>query len=347
VHGKPSIAVGPDASVYVSGHSKSNDGDAILLKFSEAGTLLWEREWGGALQESGSAVAVDARDGSVYIGGRTTSFGPSSAGLFVVKFDLSGNLLWQKVWDDASGEAVTVAPDGSVYAAATALRPGGIAEFDVVALKLTPGGALQWARRYEAGEVSDARGGMAAAPDSSSIAIAGAIQAPAGGGVVDIAALLITIDAGGNLVFDREWGGKAGEEGSGVAIASNGLIHLSGTSTSFGAGDQDAFVVNVQANGKTGSAATWGGPAFETGGGVAVTANGTVVLGATTTAPPPYTLQSAPKKVSNPHGSLNAVPGVLMDVMGVVANPAFGASTPNGATSYSGNFEAALVRFVP
>jgi hypothetical protein len=125
VHGKPSIAVGPDASVYVSGHSKSNDGDAILLKFSEAGTLLWEREWGGALQESGSAVAVDARDGSVYIGGRTTSFGPSSAGLFVVKFDLSGNPLWQKVWDDASGEAVTVAPDGSVYAAATALRPEG------------------------------------------------------------------------------------------------------------------------------------------------------------------------------------------------------------------------------
>jgi hypothetical protein len=125
-----------------------------------------------------------------------------------VKFDASGTLLWQKVWDNASGDAVTVAPDGSVYAAATAPRPGGLAEFDVVTLKITSGGGLEWARAYQAGLVVDARGGMAAAPDSGSIAIAGAIQARAGGGVVDLAALLLKIDADGNLVFEREYGGK-------------------------------------------------------------------------------------------------------------------------------------------
>ncbi len=297
-------------------------------------------------KESGGAVAV-ALDGSVYIGGRTTSFGPSPAGLFVVKFNAGGTLQWQKVWDNVSGEAVTVAPDGSVYAAATAPRPGGLAEFDVVALKITSGGVLQWARAYQAGQVVDARGGMAAAPDSGSIAIAGAIQAPAGGGVVDLAALLLKIDASGNLVFDREWGGKGGEDASGVAIAPSGLIYMSGTSTSFGGGSQDAFVVSVLPNGKAGSAATWGGPGFETGGGVAVTTNGTVVLGATTTVQPPYAILSAPRKVSNPHGLLSVAPGVLTDAGGVVANPAAGAAAATGATIYSGNFEAALVRFIP
>jgi hypothetical protein len=345
VHGKTSVATGSDGSVYVTGHSKSNDGDAVLLKFSAAGALIWEREWGGSQQESGSAVA-SAVDGSVYVAGRTTSFGPSSAGLFVVKFDADGTLLWQKIWDNASGDAVTVAPDGSVYAAATAPRPDTIAEFDVVALKITPGGSLEWARAYQAGVVVDARGGMAAAPDSSSIAIAGAIQAPEGGGVVGIAALLIKIDASGNLVFDREWGGKGGEEASGVSVDQNGQVYMAGTSTSFGGGFQDAFVVSVQANGKAGSAATWGGPGFETGGGVRVTSGGTVVLGATTTVPPPYALLSAPKKVSNPHGSLVAADGALNDATGVVADPAAGATTTNGSTTFSGNFEAALVRFI-
>ena len=121
---------------------------------------------------------------------------------------------------------------------------------------------------------------------------------------------------------------------------------MPGTSISFGGGSQDASVVSVQGNGKAGSAATWGGPGFETGGGVGVTSGGTVVLGATSTVPPPYALLSAPRKVSDPHGSLGAAAGALDDATGVVANPAAGATTSNGATIYSGNCEAALVRFI-
>jgi hypothetical protein len=193
--------------------------------------------------------------------------------------------------------------------------------------------------------VVDARGGMAAAPESASIAIAGAIQARAGGGVADLAALLLKIDADGNLIFEREFGGKGGEDASGVAIAQDGVVYMSGTSTSFGAGFQDAFVVAVQPNGKAGSAATWGGAAFETGGGVSVTSDGTVVLGATTTAPPPYVVSSAPRKVSSPHGSFGAADGVLIDASGIVTNPGAGATPTNGSSTFGGNFESALLRF--
>jgi len=343
-HNKTAIAVANDGSVYVTGHSKSNDGDTVLLKFSAAGVLLWEREWGGSQQENVGAVATSAVDGSVYIGGRTTSFGPSGTSLFVVKFDANGALLWQKIWDNASGDAVTVAPDGSVYAAATAPRPDSLGDFDVVSLKLTAGGTLQWARVYEAGFVVDARGGMAAAPDNGSIAIAGAIQARAGGGIVDIAALLLKIDAAGNLVFAREWGGKGGEDASGVAIGNDGVVYMSGTSTSFGAGFQDAFVVGIPPNGKSGSAATWGGAGFETGGGIAITSAGTIALGATTTAAPPYALMSAPRKIATPRGSFGVADGALDDATGVAVNPARGATAPNGTTTFGGNFEAALVR---
>ena len=78
-----------------------------------------------------------------------------------------------------------------------------------------------------------------------------------------------------------------------------------------------------------------------------MTASGTVVLGAQTTVPPPYTLQSAPRKVAGPHGTLSAAAGALIDITGVVTITTAGTTTTNGQTTYQGNFEVALVRFIP
>jgi hypothetical protein len=149
----------------------NNGGDALLLKFDAAGTLLWERTWGGSESDSANAVAT-AADGSVYITGRETSFG---AGLFVVKFDGEGNLLWQKITNAAGGDAIAVGADGSVYAAGSIIRDNNLANFDILVVKLTSAGAEVWRRTYSAGEVVDARGRMAAAPDGS-IVLAGAIR---------------------------------------------------------------------------------------------------------------------------------------------------------------------------
>jgi uncharacterized delta-60 repeat protein len=340
--GRPDVAVSSDGSVYVTGVSVNNGNDAVLLKFGADGTLQWERTWGGTSSDESLAVAT-AADGSVYIAGTATSFGPSSAGLFVVKFDAAGNLMWQRVSDGAAGNAVAVGSDGSVYAAGTTPRPDQIGNFDILVLKITSDGSLVWQRTYTAGEVVDPRGRMTTAPDGS-IVLAGAIQA-AKAGFVDIAALIVSLSPDGSLLFDRQFAGRNGETAEGVAVApDDGTIYVAGTTTSFGAGFQDAFVLHLQPTGKKLlDAVTWGGTGFETGADVAVS-GGSVSLAATTTAPPPYSLLDAAAKLSAARGTLSPSTGVLDVVAGVVANPAFGAATPNGSTTYAGNFEAALVR---
>jgi uncharacterized delta-60 repeat protein len=338
--GRPDVAVSADGSVYVTGVTAENGGDAVLLKFETNGNLLWERAWGGPESDQGFAVAT-APDGAIYIAGTATSFGPSSAGLFVVKFDSAGNLVWQRISDGAAGNAVAVAPDGSVYAAGTTPR-NDLGNFDMVVLKITAAGDLAWQRTYSAGEVVDPRGRMAAGPDGS-IVIAGAIQA-ARQQFVDIAALIVKLTSDGALVFDKQFAGRVSETGDGVAVAADNTIYVAGTTTSFGAGDQDAFVIHLQSTGKKIlDALTWGGTGFETGAGVAVN-GGTLMLAATTTTAPPYSLLAASAKLSAPRGTLAIVNGVLADVAGVVANPAAGALEPDGSTTFSGNFEAALVR---
>jgi uncharacterized delta-60 repeat protein len=339
--GRPDVAVSGDGSVYVTGVTAENGGDAVLLKFDANGTLLWERAWGGTASDQGFAVAT-ASDGAIYIAGTATSFGPSSAGLFVVKFDSAGNLVWQRISDGAAGNAVAVASDGSVYAAGTTPRADQIGNFDIVVLKITAAGSLLWQRTYSAGEVVDPRGRMAAGPDGS-ILIAGAIQA-AKAGLVDLAALIVKLTSDGALVFDKQFDGRSTETGDGVAIAPDNAIYVAGTTTTFGAGNQDAFVLHLQPTGKKLlDAFTWGGTGFETGAGVAVS-GGTLMLAATTTTAPPYSLLAASARLSAPRGTLAVVEGALLDVAGVVSDPAAGAITPDGSTTFSGNFEAALVR---
>jgi len=341
-----SVAVAADGSVYLAGTTADNGVDAALVKFDSNGNLLWERTWGGVEADGANAVATHT-DGSVYIVGRTTSFPAGSAGLFVVKFAASGTVVWQKVWDGAaSGEGAAVASDGSVYAGGSIIRaPENFAEFDILALKLASGGTLTWARRYSAGEVVDVRGGMAAASDGS-VYLAGAIQA-AGGGIVGIAALIVKLDPNGNLLFDKRCCTKGGDTGEGVTVGPDGSVHVAGTTTVLGAGNQDSFVIRLQPTGKkvTG-AATWGtSTGFETGGGVAVATDGTIMLGATTTQPPPYSLLDATVKVSSARGAVSVTANGLADVTGTVANPARGTSVPAGSTTFIGNFESALVRF--
>src|SRR4029077_19402594 len=93
--GRPDVAVSADGSVYVTGVTADNQNDAVLLKFDASGTLMWERAWGGAASDQGMAVAT-ALDGSVYRACKAQSCG-SSTGLFVVKFDAAGNLVWQRI----------------------------------------------------------------------------------------------------------------------------------------------------------------------------------------------------------------------------------------------------------
>ena len=333
-----------DDSIYVTGLTTTNGNDAVLLKFNALGTLVWQRTWGGLDGEDTNAVAAIA-DGSVYIAGHTNSFGASGAGLFVVKFDAAGTMIWQKVWDGSAGiAALAVAPDGSVYAAGTTGRAGQIGLFDLVALKISPAGVLLWQRAYTAGDVADPRGGMTVVPDGS-IYIAGALQAPKMG-FVDITALVVRISAAGALLFDGQWAGRNSEVAAGVAAAADGSVYFAGTSTSSGAGGQDAFVVHLLPNGKVAGAATWGGTGFDEGAGVAVAGDGTVRLAALAQAPP-YSLLGATKKLSNVKGTLAAAAAAFGDGFGTVADPGETVTTPAGSTTFAGNVDAALVRLAP
>jgi uncharacterized delta-60 repeat protein len=336
-------AVAPDGSVYVTGSTFVGGNGAVLLKFGSDGTLAWQRTWGG--NASGEGVAV-AADGSVYVTGATRGFGAGELDIFIIKLSAEGTLIWFKTWGSAGtieqGQGIAVGPDGNVYVAGVAPRPDDPfqSQFDAVVLKIDPAGNLIWQRAFPGGDVTDARGGIDVAPDGS-VYVGGGFQGPVGGGFANDA-LLLKVTSDGSLVWARRWDGGFAE---GVAVASDGRIVFVG-GTSLGQGDDDAFVLRLEPNGKTADASTWGGLGLDGGRGVGVAPDGTVSLGAVAEQPP-YTLAGAPGHTAKAKVSVSTPTLALVDAAGTVADPGGVVEIPNGTTTYGGQFEAALVRIAP
>jgi uncharacterized delta-60 repeat protein len=336
------LAVAPDGSVYVTGTTTGVGGDLLLLRFSPDGTLIWQLAWSGSGFEGGQDVAVGA-DGSVYVVGSTTTFGTGND-LVVVKFAPDGGLVWQQTWGPARGDGIAVGPDGNLYIVGTVPRPGGIGEADVVLLSADPAGTLGWQRAYSAGEIVDARGGVAVGADGS-IQLAGAITAPAGGGSVDMDALIVRFAADGSLVWDRGWGGRSGDTGEGVAVAPDGTVLLAGNTNSVGAGIDDAFLVRLRPSGAGLDASLFGGSGIDHANDVAVGAAATINVGGSVQAPP-WVVQDGPARTSRLRGTVSTPTTPLMPAAGTIAVPAGTVVTPNGSTAYAGSDDALLLRLV-
>lgn len=105
--------------VYLAGttYSYSNypgHPNVFLVKYDQLGNIIYQKTWGGAEADYGYAVVADQL-GNVYVTGYTYSFGPNPqrtgqqsigssfntgtlAAMFLLKYDLNGNLWWQRIW---------------------------------------------------------------------------------------------------------------------------------------------------------------------------------------------------------------------------------------------------------
>lgn len=70
--------------------------DAYLLRTDKNGNLIWQTTFGGLDWDFANDL-VQAADGSVVVVGNTSSFGSGKKDGIVLKYDLLGNLIWQKI----------------------------------------------------------------------------------------------------------------------------------------------------------------------------------------------------------------------------------------------------------
>ena len=272
------IALDDSGNVYITGYfgnSYEGWGEVLLLKYDLAGNLLWNTTWGGSSLEQGNGIAVDS-SGNSFITGYTESYGAGGSDVFLLKYDSSGNLMWNNTWggsDDDYGYGTAL--DGSGNISITGYTESyGAGESDVFLLKYDSSGNLLWNTTW--GDFASDLGIGIALDDSGNAFITGYTESY-GTAYNDV--ILLKYDPSGNLLWNTTWGSSGLDYGKGIALSSSGNVFITGFKESYGRGYNDGLLYKYDSSRNLLWDITWGrSNSFEDGTGIALDTSGNVFI---------------------------------------------------------------------
>lgn len=135
-----------DGGLIVAGTTESyGDGfrDAWILRLDAAGSILWQKAYGGTGMDSADSV-LETPDGSIVVAGQFSSVGTTSADAWVFKLGPTGNIKWQKAYGGTRGDtaySLEMLPQGG-YVVAGYTSSFGAGGTDALVLRLGASGEI-------------------------------------------------------------------------------------------------------------------------------------------------------------------------------------------------------------
>ncbi|HKR06649.1 MAG TPA: T9SS type A sorting domain-containing protein [Bacteroidia bacterium] len=254
----PSISFG---GIVLSNNSITNNSDIFVVKYDDAGNVLWAKSEGGIYGEGSLGISTDAY-GNVYVTGSfsspTITFGStvltnSGAGdFFLVKYDSSGNVLWAKQASGTDGEggyAVCTDANGNVMVTGSYNSPtltfgsivltnaGVTGTGDIFITKYDSSGNVLWAKRAGGtyhelawGISTDANGNIFVTGSftSPTLDFGGIILTNTGVGLTSLDVFIAKYDSSGNVLWGKNPIGIDSDSGMGIATDSDGNALITG-----------------------------------------------------------------------------------------------------------------------
>ena len=259
--GKDIVIDGDD--VYVVGkifNSTKNAFDIITIKYDNLGNQIWNRTWGGNSDDYGYAIDIDSAN-NLYIVGQTRSYGNNSFNICLIKYNNSGNLLWNNTWGGHKNDAafgVSVGNDNKVYVT------GYTESFDIfgdsILLKYDTSGILEW-NKFWGGIDTDVANDIAI-DLLGNIFITG-YTSSFGAETSDL--FLAKFNNSGELKWNITWGDRFPDSGNSLKIDSNNSILIVGNTQNFGQGSADIVLLKLNSDGGYIWNRTWGGIEYDYG----------------------------------------------------------------------------------
>jgi hypothetical protein len=242
--------------------------DIFLLKTDTNGNVIWTKTYGGTNVEDGREVHQTS-DGGFIIVGSTNSFGAGGFDVYLIKTDSIGNVAWTKTYGglgDDCGYSVKQTFDGG-YILGGYTMSFGAGNSDVYLIKTDASGNLSWSSTF--GGTNCDNGSHVVQTTDGKYLVTG-ITTTFGAGNTDI--FLAKVDANGNALWTKTFGGASTEEGDVVLESSDRGIVIAGTVNSFGL--ENVCLLKTDSSGNISWLRTYGGTGTEYGYGLCKSTDG-------------------------------------------------------------------------
>jgi hypothetical protein len=251
--GGKSVQQTSDGGYLVAGYTASlgaGASDVYLIKTDANGDSQWTKAYGGWSDECGCSVRQTTDNGYV-VAGYTWSFGAGYGDACLIKTDGLGDTMWTRTFGgtryDEGYSVLQTAESDFVLVGYTASSGAG-AE-DVYLIKTNANGDTVWTRTF-GGIVADIGYSVQQTVDGGYV-VGG--NTWSFGGIMS-GVWLIKADTHGDTLWTRTYGGNRADEGYSVQQTADGGYIITGTTTSFGAGGYDVYLIKTDSLGNVGVA---------------------------------------------------------------------------------------------
>ena len=247
---------------------------SIFLPTYCTAEVTFEKTYGGTDWDEGHSVQPTS-DGGYVIAGWTASFGEGYGDVYLVRTDLSGDILWTKTYGGADSDlgysVQQTADKGYIIAGWT--HSFGSGNWDVYLIKTDSSGDTLWTRTY-GGPNRDVAYSVRQTLDGGYV-IAGWTDS-FGAGELDV--YLIKTDSLGDTLWTKTFGGDYWDVSFCVQQTSDGGYIAVGHTGSFGGHMGDAYLIKTDSLGDTLWTKTYGLYGDEGGHSVQQTSDGGYVI---------------------------------------------------------------------
>jgi hypothetical protein len=228
-----------------------------VLKIDPEGEVEWQEYFKGEQYEAGVAYSIQQTTDGGYIVAGEFRYGETDKDIWMLKLASDGTKEWDKtyggkLYDHAYSIRQTF--DGGFVVAgqkdSTRYGEGG----GLWVLKLDPFGDIEWQRTYN-GEGQDYARSILQTVDGGYIVTGATGSFGAGKGDIWV----LKLNEGGDIEWQRTFGGKEHDSARSIIQTDDGGYIVAGITQSFGLGDEDIWILKLDAKGKIEWQKSYGG----------------------------------------------------------------------------------------
>jgi len=229
--------------------------DATIIKMDKYGQIEWSQVYGDDdWSESFSETIPTADGGYIAVGSEANSDDREPPDLWIVKTDASGTKIWDKSFgddeNDSASDVIQTSDGGYIIAGSFQHDTSQRSDDDAYVIKIDSNGNTLWEKTYGGVDGGEGAASIKATRDGNFVFI-GSTSSYSTGGASDFDFYLVKINADGDVLWEKTFGGSDWEKAGSMLVDDDGSFLMAGWTASpeFGAVASEIFLAKADAAG--------------------------------------------------------------------------------------------------